>query len=97
MCLGICLSFLTPGCHLLKEVIDPAADVTGVGGVGGGGVTNRVSRGRRECLKSRENKQRFPVNEVHWGPVVWESGRVWFCLKQSSCVTVHGGKEEEGQ
>lgn len=48
----------------------------------GGWVTNRVSRGRRECLKSRENKQRFPVNEVHWGPVVWErEGLVLFKAK----------------
>lgn len=26
------------------------------------------------CLKGRENKQRFPVNEVRWGPVMWEKG-----------------------
>lgn len=95
MCLGICLSFLTPGCHLLKEVIDPVADVTSGGGGGQeeeDGVTNKVSRGRRECLKSRENKQRFPVNEVHWGPVVWErEGLVLFKAKLL-CYSAGGGE-----
>lgn len=33
-------------------------------------------------MKGRENKQRFPVNEVHWGPGVWEcEGLVLFKAK----------------